>query len=164
MMKMNRRNLALPLLLLFVSACANDPYDSAEEINEACSFEMQAALTAIKLRDKQKPKSLLLTKLSPLDKDSSRLLVNMYQVVDEVYAYTWLNETVYSTYRFELCQRQLLYKPYPLSIEPVLPGLKHCQQQYGTTSSEQSTRCVTNTFNKHQNQTPRDNQGSKGET
>ena len=141
---MNKRNLILPVLLLFVSACANNPYDSAKEINEACAFEVQAANTAIKLRDKNKPLASLLAKLAPLKKDSSRLLVNMYQVVDEVYSHPWLNETIYSTYRFELCQRQLLYKQYPLTIEPVLPMLKHCQQQYGATSSEQTTECILN--------------------
>ncbi len=149
MMKMNHLNLTLPALLLFVSACANDPYDSPKEINEACTFEMQAAQTAIKLRNKNKSKSSLLAKLTPLEKDSSRLLVNMYQIVDEVYAHSWLNETTYPTYRFELCQRQLLYKPYPLTIEPVIPLLKDCQQQYGTISSEQATNCIVNGLDNH---------------
>lgn len=144
MKKMNIRNFTLSILLMFVNACANDPYDSANEINEACNFEMQAALTAIKLRDKNKSKSTLLNKLSPLKEDSSRLLVNMYQIVDEVYSHIGLNDSIYPTYRFELCQRQLLYKPYPLTIEPVLPALKQCQHQFGAKSSKQATECILN--------------------
>ena len=144
MMKiMNKRNLILPAVFLFISACANDPYDSQQEINEACHFELQAALTAIKLRDKGKPKTLLLSRLTPLEKNSSRLLVNMYQIVDEVYANSWINKNIYSTYRFELCQRQLLSKPHPLTINPVLPALKLCQQQFATESSEKTNECIS---------------------
>jgi len=103
---------------------------------------MQAALTAVRLRDKDTTKSMLLEKLSPLQKDSSRLLVNMYQIVDEVYSHSWLNESIYPTYRFELCQRQLLSKPYPLALVPVLPILKQCQLKYGIEASEQATECI----------------------
>ncbi len=152
MMKMIR--LSLPFIILLISACANNPYDSPKEINEACRFEMQAALTAIKLRNKDKPKSNLLAKLTPLEKNSSRLLVNMYQIVDEVYSHVELNETIYPRYRFELCQRQLSYKSYPLTIEPVLPMLKRCQQQFGSDSPEQATTCIVKGLDTDSNEKP----------
>ena len=138
-------------LFLFVSACANDPYDSPKEITEACNFELQAAFTAVKLRDKGKPKLMLLSKLGPLSKDSSRLLVNMYQIVDEIYTHNDLDTIIYPAYRYELCQRQLLFKPHPLTIKPVLPMLKQCQESKDTASAEQATECIVtglNTFNK----------------
>ena len=129
--------------LLLVSACATrDIPNTAKEINEECGFEMQAARTAIRLRDKGKSKTHLQSQLPPLDKDSSRLLVNMYDITDEVYKYTQLNETIYAIYRFELCQRELLNKPRPPSMQAVLPDLLKCQQEFRIKSSVKSTQCV----------------------
>ncbi len=129
--------------LLLVSACATrDLPNTAKEINEECGFEMQAARTAIRLRDKGKSKTHLQSQLPPIDKNSLRLLIKMYEITDEVYEHTQLNETIYTTYRFELCQRELLHKPRPTSISTVLPKLMHCQQTFGDQTSVKSTNCV----------------------
>jgi len=146
---MKTRNLIIPALFLFIYACANNEHESAKAINEACTFEMQAAQTAVALRNKNKPKSILLSKLTPLEKDSSRLLVNMYQIVDEVYQYRWLNEVIYPTYRFELCQRQLQYKSYPITIKPVIRMLNHCQKKFASEASEQATNCIIKGLNNY---------------
>lgn len=129
--------------LLLVSACATrDIPNTAREINEECGFEMQAARTAIRLRDKGKTKTHLQLQLPPIDKNSLRLLIKMHEITDEVYEYTQLNETIYATYRFELCQRELLNKPLPASISIVTPKLMRCQQTFGNKSSVKSTNCI----------------------
>jgi len=135
--------LVASFLLLFLSGCATrDTPNTANEINEECGFEMQAARTAVRLRDKGKTKTHLQAQLPPVDKNSLRLLKKMYEITDEVYEHTQLNETTYTTYRFELCQRELLRKPMPPSIQAVLPELLKCQQEYKMQSSVKSTKCI----------------------
>jgi hypothetical protein len=115
---------------------------TTKEINIECGLEMQAARTAVRLRDRGKPKSSLLVQLAPITQDSSRLLIKMYEITHEVYAITELNEVVYPTYRYDLCQRELLKKPVPDSIQDVLPGLMECQNKYQLKSTPKSTRCI----------------------
>jgi hypothetical protein len=138
----------VPVTCLFiVSACATKkPYPSAKEINEECILEMEAARTAIRLRDKGKSQQEMAATLPPLNKDSTRLLVYLHQIVDESYRYPKLNEVIYPTYRFELCIRRLTNKPYPDDIERVYANLMECQQQYGNKASNTATRCVTAAF------------------
>ena len=128
---------------LFLSGCASrDIPSTATEITEECGFEMQAARTAIRLRDKGKTKTFLKSQLPPIDKNSLRLLLKMHEITDEVYEHTQLKETIYTTYRFELCQRELLNKPRPPSIQAVLPELLKCQQEFKQQSSVKSTNCI----------------------
>ena len=154
----------LKISLLFISlhlgsGCASrDIPNTATGINEECGFEMQAARTAVRLRDKGKTKAFLKSQLPPIDKNSLRLLRKMYEITDEVYEYTQLNETIYTTFRFELCQRELLNKPRPPSIQAVLPELLKCQQEYKIQSSVKSTNCILAGFEitsvKHSVSTP----------
>ena len=137
-------------IILFLTACATDTaQQSARKINEECGWEMQAGRTAIRIRDSNKPPSTLKARLKPLSKHSSRLLVVMHEIADEVYTFKDLNETTYSVYRFELCMRQLQKKNYPASITPQHEDLLACQQQYGNKSSPEHTQCVTKTVEQH---------------
>jgi len=127
-----------------INACASkESFHTAEAINEECHAEMQAARTAIRLRDKGKPKSLLLEPLPQITADSSRLLVKLHAIVYEAYQYPALNEMIYPTYRFELCLRELQQQSYPVSLQVVAAGLLNCQMQYGLQSSASSTQCVS---------------------
>ena len=131
------------ITVLLGSACATrDVPKIAKQINEECGFEMQAARTAIRLRDQGKPKSFLTKGLAPIEKDSSRLLIKMHEISEQVYAYQELNEVVYATYHFELCQRELQNKARPASLQSVLPELLKCQQTFGLQSSVESTNCI----------------------
>ena len=136
----------LSLLLTTITllgACANqEHFNSAREINEECHMEMQAARTAVRLRDQSKPKSLLQDQLPPIKPDSSRLLINLHAIVAETYQYNTLNEVIYPTYRYELCLRQLQNKPYPKSLAVIEQPLSNCQQQFALQSSKQSTECI----------------------
>ncbi|MGD8925248.1 MAG: hypothetical protein PVG20_00270 [Thioalkalispiraceae bacterium] len=151
-------NIRLTITLLFVmlvGACSTtNTSQTPKQINIECGLEMQAARTAVRLRDKGKPKSSLLAQLAPVTEESSRLLVEMHEITHEVYAVTELNEVIYPTYRYNLCQRELLHKPVPTSIELVLPLLLDCQRKHQDKSSQQSTRCIQmaieNSAEKHQ--------------
>lgn len=142
--------------LFLVGACATkQPYSTAAEINEECIIEMEAARTAIQLRDKGKTRDYMASTLPPLDKNSSRLLVQLHQIVDESFHYSELNEVIYPTYRFEMCVRQLTGKTYPRSIQNVHSKLMACQQQYGKQASTAATQCVTGAID--QNNLPASN-------
>ncbi len=132
-----------PTLLLLLSACTiGERFNTPAAINEECSLEMQSARTAVRLRDKGKPYDWLKNQLVPLSEHSSRLLMNMHEILDEVFKHTELDETIYPTYRFELCMRQLQKKPYPISLAAIKPGLSVCKKTYGNKSSANSTQCV----------------------
>lgn len=134
------------LLLVSISllgACASkERFNTAKAINEECQVEMQAARTAVRLRDKGKAKADMQAQLPPIEPDSSRLLINLYEIVTETYQFNSLNEVVYPTYRFELCMRQLQGKAYPASLAVIEQPLLNCQAQYALQSSKQSTACI----------------------
>ena len=139
---LTKHSLLLATIAL-LGACANqERFNNAKEINEECHMEMQAARTAVRLRDQGKSKSLLQDQLPPIKTDSSRLLINLHAIVTETFYYSTLNEVIYPTYRFELCLRQLQNKPYPTSLAVIEQPLLNCQQQYALQSSKQSTECI----------------------
>jgi hypothetical protein len=146
----NVRTVSLTLMVMMMAACASkERFDSARAINEECQLEMQAARTAVRLRNQGKPKSELLAPLPALAENSSRLLVNLHMIVYETYQYPDLNEMIYPTYRFDLCLRTLQHKPSPDSVTLLIPDLLQCQAQFGLESSEQSTQCVSTVIDTH---------------
>jgi hypothetical protein len=148
----------LCLLLVTVSllgACASkERFNTAKAINEECQVEMQAARTAVRLRDKGKTKADMQAQLPPIEPDSSRLLINLYEIVTETYQFNSLNEVVYPTYRFELCMRQLQGKAYPASLALIEQPLLDCQDQYALQSSAQSTACILQAMDQFTPQQP----------
>lgn len=132
----------LGLCVSLIACTTPEQFHTASAINEECSLEMQSARTAVRLRDKGKPEAWLKDQLVPLSEKSSRLLINMHDIVDEAFSNKDLNETTYSTYRFELCMRQLQARPYPTSISAIKPDLLACQSEYGDKSSAGSTQCI----------------------
>ena len=149
MMKIISYLVPLSSLLLFSACATKDPNSSAREINQECIIEMEAARTAIHLRDKGKTQQEMAATLPPLEKNSSRLLVQLHQIIEESYRYPQLNEVIYPTYRFELCVRQLTNKPYPRDIKTAFTNLMDCQQKYGMNASTKATRCVSAVFEKN---------------
>ena len=142
MTTLNKASQFLLLIALLTACASNESFDTAKEINEECYLEMQAAHTAVRLRDKGNPQAILQDSLPPITPKSSRLLRNLHDIVTEIFQYKTLNEVIYPTYRFELCSRQLQNKPYPASLAMLEKPLLNCQQQYGMDSSKQSTECV----------------------
>lgn len=140
-----QRRRVLPLVPLLCTVACSGP-QTAKEINQECATEFQAARTAVRLRDKGRPAELLKQQLAPIDVHSSRLLIRLHQIVDEAYAHTAMNETVYAVYHFELCQREFLRKPVPTKLQQIEPALLACQQQFGNQSSSEATICIQQAF------------------
>ena len=137
-----RPSLVLALISALYACASKERFNTANAINEECRLELEAARTAVRLRDQGKTQASLAEKLPAIQANSSRLLLTLHEIVTETYQYSALNEVIYPTYRFELCLRQLLHKPYPKSLASAEPGLLVCQRRYGTQSSQQSTECV----------------------
>lgn len=132
------------LALLNLAACASGP--TQHEIYYECRLEMDAARTAVQLRDKGKDKMMMLRTLPPLHKNSTRLLRQMYQIVDETYACPNLNDIVYGIYRYEYCARQLRHERVPVKLETVQPQLQACQARFARHVSKAAIDCVRAIF------------------
>lgn len=130
--------------LLALSACASGP--TRHEIHAECRLEMDAARTAVQLRDKGKDKRAMLQTLPPLHPNSTRLLRQMYQIVDEAYAFPDLNEIVYGIYRYEHCARQLRHQREPSTFAVIHAQLQACQARFGRKVSKQAVACVRAVF------------------
>ena len=130
---------------VLLGACAHQP--TSREIHSQCRVEMAAARTAVQMREQGKHKQDLLRLLPPLYPDSTQLLHTMYQIADETYAATKLNEVVYGIYRYELCSRELQHLGVPpYSFDAVSPGLLTCQSQYDKYDTKHLVACVRTLF------------------
>ncbi len=142
---MMKTNLLLVIVAgMSLSACAHEP--STRAIRSQCRLEMEAARTAVQLREQGKTKQDMLQTLPPLYPDSTRLLRQMYQNIDDTYTYPKLNDTVYGIYRFEYCVRQLQHKPVPKQIQEVSSQLLVCQTQFDQQASKQIVKCIREIF------------------
>lgn len=132
------------MALLNLTACAIGP--THHEIYNECRLEMDAARTAVQLRDKGKDKMTMLHTLPPLHQDSTRLLRQMYQIVDDIYEFRDLNDVVYGIYRYEYCAQQLRHQVMPPNLAAVHPQLQACQARFGRQVSKAAVDCVRAIF------------------
>jgi hypothetical protein len=146
-MMMKTKRALVVVAALALNACAHRP-SSTHAIQQQCRLEMEAARTAIHLRDEGKSKQDMLQTLPSLQPDSTRLLRQMYHIVDETYAAPGLNDIVYGIYRFEYCARQLQYQSAPLQFKTIVTQLQACQAQYGRQASQQAISCIRAAFPK----------------
>lgn len=131
-------------ILILLSGCAHHP--SARAIKSQCRLEMEAARTAVKMREQGKTKTAMLQSLPSLHPDSTRLLFEMHQIVDEAYAFPALNDIVYGIYRFETCARQLQHQLVSPPFQELAPHLLACQEQYRRQVSKAAVACVRGVF------------------
>ena len=136
----------LPGACLLFAACARAPFSTAQEINEECRLEMEAARTAVQLREQGKPQVQLAAMLPVLQADSSRLLWQMHVILEESFAYPEFNTVTYSTYRFQHCMLDLQHKPVPRHMREVRAGLLACQAEHGDKASVAGTQCIIAAF------------------
>ena len=145
-MRMTNKLAVLFILVVTIIGCAKRSDTDTQAINEACTLEMEAARTAVLLRNKGKSKADLVQTLPPVAESSTRLLQQLHAIVEEVYTFPELNEVIYATYRFQYCVRQLQHRFVPHNLQPIYNELLACQQQYGNQASKESTVCVLNSF------------------
>jgi hypothetical protein len=129
-----------------LAACAKQTQHSERSIQQDCRLELEAARTAVQLRDEGKSKQAMMQSLPPLTPNSTRLLQQMYHIVYEVYAFPNLNEIVYGAYRYDYCAHQLRQQPVPAQIQDIMPKLLACQTQFGMAVSKQAVDCVRAVF------------------
>lgn len=145
-MMMQTKRAFVIVAALTLGACAEHPQLSDHAIQQECRLELAAARTAIHMRDEGKTRQAMLASLPPLTPNSSRLLQQLYHIVDEVYAYASLNEVVYGSYRYDYCVRQLQHQPVPAQFQDSVPRLQACQAQFGLQISQTALACVRESF------------------
>lgn len=138
------RHVLIVMVLFALAGCTSGP--TRHEIHHECRLEMDAARTAVQLRNKGKDKMTMLRTLPPLQQDSSRLLQQMYQIVDETYAVPGLDDLVFGIYRYEVCARQLRHLPVPTDINTVHSQLLSCQTRFHRHASKKLVNCVRAIF------------------
>lgn len=136
------KHVSVLCLVLALNACAQGTEVDQKTIQRTCRLDLEAARTAMQLRNQGKSKAEMLQTLPPLTQSSNRLVQQLYHIVDEVYTYPTLNQVVYPTYRFEYCTRQLQHLPVPAQFRQIAPQLLDCQTKFGTTVSTQAVDCV----------------------
>jgi len=139
------KNLLYCLVYCGLAACASDPGHDPQAIHEQCRLEMNAARTAVHLREQGKSRQAMQQTLPPLSDDSSRLLRQMYAIVDETYRYPRINDVVYGIYRYDLCARQLQHRPVP-ALEKIYQNLLACQARFGRQASHAAISCVRHSY------------------
>lgn len=138
------------LTWLLLSSCASHPGAlSAREMNAECAIELQAARTAMNLRNKHKPAEFLTSQLPPNDTQATAAVKNLHEIVHEVYDNPTLTTDNYAIYRFETCLRRYRNKPRPQSVSPLISGMQTCQQQYQQKDPARYTHCIIKVMDKH---------------
>ena len=125
---------------------ATDKAVDNDILYEECELEMTAAASATRLRNQGKPRQELAAALSPIKTDSSRLLIQLHAILNEVYTYQDLDDVIYSLYRLERCQREKNEKPVPDSISVVHEQLLNCQEDYNNDQYYDEKLCVRAAF------------------
>jgi hypothetical protein len=131
-----------------LAACASDSAHDPQAIHAECRLEMNAARTAVHLRDQGKTRQAMLNTLPPLDNDSSRLLRQMHAIVDESYRFPKLNDVVFAIYRYETCARQLQHQSSP-ALGSIYEKLLDCQARFGRQASHAAVACVRDSYPEH---------------
>ena len=123
-----------------------------------CSIETQAAEAIIKLRDQGQPKEFVLAPLPPrkavfdTKKGSlqAKLAVQMYSIVDDVYANLGIKAGAYLEYRTISCNKRNAGLKAPATFSEISLPMFRCQDKYGNEPSAQLTQCVNEVFEYYQ--------------
>lgn len=142
---MKLRPAFLFLILCGLGACATDADNVTETVHTQCRLELDAARTAVHLRDRGKSKQDMLHSLPPLHTDSTRLLHQLYAIVDETYTFPKLNDVVFGIYHYDNCTRQLRVQAMP-ALESIYPKLLACQARFGRQVDKQAVSCVRRSY------------------
>ena len=123
-----------------------------------CSIENEAAAGIIDLRDRGHPKQFVLAPLPPRDKKfsdkrgtlSARLAVQMYSIIDDVYAHADTSAAVYLAYRNAACVQRNAGHKVPLNFAEVALPMGGCQSKHGQQASPALTQCASDVIEYYQ--------------
>lgn len=124
-----------------------------------CSIETQAAASIIDLRDRGQSKEFVLGPLPPRtavfnSKRGSlqaRLAVQMYSIIEDVYAHPGIGAASYLAYRAASCAHRNAGRRVPSRFAEVALPMQGCQQKYGQQPSAALDECVAAAIEYYQN-------------
>lgn len=119
-----------------------------------CSIEIQAAEAILRLRDQGQSKDFVLAPLPPRQTTfkaksaglQARLAVQMYSIIDDLYANPDLKAGAYLSYRELACRQRNGGLKAPASLREVAVPVFACQEKYGNTASAQMRACLEEVF------------------
>ena len=143
-------------IIVWASVINANPVAARERFQ--CSIETQAAEAIIKLRDQGQPKASVLAPLPPrkavfdTKKGSlqAKLAVQMYSIIEDVYANLGIKAGAYLEYRTISCNKRNAGLKAPVTFSEISLPMFHCQDKYGNEPSAQLTRCVKEVFEYYQ--------------
>ena len=145
-------------IAIIVSAAAINANPVAARERLQCSIETQAAAAIIKLRDQGQSKESVLAPLPPREavvnakKGSlqAKLAVQMYSIIEDVYANLGIKAGAYLEYRTLSCNKRNAGLKAPVAFSEISLPMFRCQDKYGNEPSAQLTRCVNEVFEYYQ--------------
>ena len=145
-------------IAIMVSTAAINPNPVAARERFQCSIENQAAEAIMKLREQGQPKEFVLAPLPPRksvinSKKGSlqaKLAVQMYSIIEDVYANPGIKAGPYLAYRNISCSKRNAGLKAPAAFSEISLPMFQCQEKYGNEPSAQLTRCVDEVFEYYQ--------------
>ncbi len=145
-------------IAIIVWAAAIDANSVAARERFQCSIENQAAEAIMKLREQGQPKEFVLAPLPPRksvinSKKGSlqaKLAVQMYSIIEDVYANPGIKAGPYLAYRNISCSKRNAGLKAPAAFSEISLPMFQCQEKYGNEPSAQLTRCVDEVFEYYQ--------------
>ncbi len=115
-----------------------------------CSIETQAAAAVIDLRDRGQTKAFVLAPLPPRESVfngkrgtlQARLAVQMYSIIEDVYAHPGITAAPYIAYRMAACSQRNAGRKVPMTFAEVSLPMSGCQDKHGKFASSALTQCA----------------------
>lgn len=149
---------ALYLLLMLATTLLQAAPVAARERFQ-CSIEIQAAASVIDLRERGQSKDFVTAPLPPRESVfngkrgslQARLAVQMYSIIDDVYAHPGITAAPYLAYRMAACSERNAGRKAPLRFAEVALPMSGCQDKHGKLASRALTQCAVDVIAYYQN-------------
>lgn len=115
-----------------------------------CSIETEAAAAVIDLRDRGQTRAFVSAPLPPRESVfnskrgtlQARLAVQMYSIIDDVYAHPDLAAAPYLAYRMAACSQRNAGRKVPITVAAVSLPMAGCQEKHGKLPSSALSQCA----------------------
>lgn len=115
-----------------------------------CSIEAEAAASVIDLRERGQPKDFALAPLPPREMVfkhrrstlQARLAVQMYSIIEDVYAHPDITAPTYLAYRAVSCAHRNAGRKVPRSFDEVALPMRGCQTKHDASPSAELNQCA----------------------
>ena len=136
------------VLVLAVTLMQASPLAARERFQ--CSIETQAAAAVIDLRDRGQTQAFVSAPLPPRESVfnskrgtlQARLAVQMYSIIEDVYAHPSITAAPYLAYRMAACSQRNGGRKAPMTFAEVSLPMSGCQEKHGKLASSALTQCA----------------------